>query len=207
MTLPNQLTVLRMALTPVFAMLLTYEEVSMKYASLLVYILASATDWYDGYIARKFGSITITGKYLDPLADKILVSTAFGMFAFLELIPVWMFVAMASRDALITGLRAYSISTRRSFETISLAKWKTALQMVVIYLMLLWIIAMQEHAGLATMPAFMQMVYDWNIVWNVMMFVTLYTLTTGIVYLTENRYLLKSLVIACYRVFVPTNVR
>lgn len=207
MSLPNQLTILRMALTPVFAVLLTIEGSYFRYMSLLVFALASLTDWYDGYVARRFGTTTITGKYLDPLADKMLVSTAFGMFAYLKLIPVWMFVVIALRDAAVTGLRAYALSTNRQFETSNFAKWKTATQMAAIYMLLIWIIARQDMAPGSSASEFLAAVESWNLVWKGMLFVTLYTLMTGLLYLVENRDLLKNLAIACYRVFVPTNVR
>ena len=205
MSLPNQLTVFRMILTPVFAVVLTYEGLLFKYVALGIFVVASFTDWYDGYAARKWSKTTETGKYLDPLADKLLVSTAFGMFAYLEVVPVWMFLVIALRDIMITALRAYAISTHKKFETSSLAKWKTAAQMAAIYFLLFWTIS-QEQIG-DTSSSFLHFVGEWNIVWGVMLFITLYTLATGILYLIENRSHLKGLAIACYRVFVPTNVR
>lgn len=205
MSFPNQLTVLRMILTPLFAVTLTFKGIHFKYLSFFIFILASLTDWYDGYVARKFGSTTQTGKYLDPLADKLLVSTAFGIFAYLRIVPIWMFLVIALRDIVITGLRAYAITTGKPFETSSFAKWKTVCQMVSIYLLFLWMIAQHEYGK--SMPAIMQMIENWNLVWSVMLFVTLYTLITGVSYLYENRSHLKSLAIAFYRVFVPTNVR
>ncbi len=205
MSLPNQLTVLRMILTPVFAVVLTYNGLHFKYVAFGIFLIASLTDWYDGYAARKLGKTTETGKYLDPLADKLLVSTAFGIFAYLQVIPVWMFFVIAFRDIVITALRAYAISTNKEFETSSLAKWKTASQMTAIYFLLIWIIA-REQVG-AGSSAFLNFVEELNLVWGVMLFVTLYTLATGVLYAIENRSHLKSLAIACYRVFVPTNVR
>lgn len=203
MSRPNQLTVLRMALTPAFAVTLTYEETYWKYVAFGIFILAALTDWYDGYVARKDGTATQTGKYLDPLADKLLVSTAFGIFAFaLEIMPIWMFLVVVSRDIMITALRAYAITTGKVFETNSFAKWKTACQMGCIFVLLLLILAEQGFDSLI-----LQKIEAWGLVWNMMFLVTVYTLTTGIIYLYENRPLLKSLAIAFYRVFVPTNVR
>ena len=207
MTLPNQLTILRIILTPVFAVTLMRDEMYFKYISLIIFIVASLTDWYDGYVARKFGVTTETGKYLDPLADKLLITTSFAIFAHLNYIALWMFWVIALRDVAITGLRWYATTTNKKFETNNFAKWKTATQMLTIYLLLFWIILEQKYASLEDVPTSILAIQDWNVIWNIMLFVTLYTLLSGMLYLFENRSLLKSLAIACYRVFVPTNVR
>lgn len=203
MSKPNQLTTLRILLTPVLALAMLYEE---NFWALGIFVAAALTDWYDGYVARTFGGATRTGKYLDPLADKLLVMTAFGIFAYLEYVPVWMFWVIALRDILITALRAYAMSTEKQFETSSVAKWKTATQMLSIFLLLIWIIASQSYAG-EKMPFVIQKIQDWNLVWSMLLLVTLYTLYTGVLYLLDNRRHLKSLAMAFYRVFVPTNVR
>lgn len=206
MSFPNQLTVFRIILTPLLAVVVIFDGLAWKYVSLSIFILASLTDWYDGYAARKFGKITSTGKYLDPLADKLLVSTAFGIFAYLGLIKLWMFFVMASRDLLITGFRAYAISQGRPMETSNFAKWKTACQMFAIYLLFIWLIARAHYPG-DPAPAILQKIEDWQLIYNLMFFVTLYTLATGVSYLVVNRRHLKNLIIAFYRVFVPTNIR
>ena len=84
MILPNQLTVLRIILTPVFVYLFLMDDPVLKQISLGVFIIAAITDWYDGWLARKFNYITAWGKFLDPLADKILTSAAFFSFVFME---------------------------------------------------------------------------------------------------------------------------
>lgn len=203
MSKPNQLTTLRILLTPVLALALLYEE---NVWALAIFIAAALTDWYDGYIARNFGGATRTGKYLDPLADKLLVMTAFGIFTYLDYVPVWMFWVIALRDILITALRAYAMSTGKQFETSGLAKWKTASQMLAIFLLLLWILAQQKYVG-EEAPVAIQKIQDWNLIWSMILLVTLYTLYTGIRYLLDNPSHLKSLATAFYRVFVPTNVR
>jgi CDP-diacylglycerol--glycerol-3-phosphate 3-phosphatidyltransferase len=206
MSLPNQLTVLRIALTPLLAVFLTLEDLTSKYIAFGIFILATMTDWYDGYIARKYGSTTVTGKYLDPLADKLLVSTVFGVFTYLGAIPFWMFAIIVLRDIVITGLRAYAHSKGKLFETSNIAKWKTASQMLAIYFLFFDLIFSAAYRGEAA-PALLTYVEDANLLWNYMLFVTLYTLATGISYLYDNRHHLKSLAIDFYRVFIPTNVR
>lgn len=203
MSLPNQLTVLRVILTPIFGVLLTLDDLRFKYLAFSIFVLASLTDWYDGYIARKYGNITSTGKYLDPLADKLLISTAFGVFAYLGYIQFWMFLVIALRDIIITALRSYAISTNKTFATSTLAKWKTAFQMFAIYLILIWIIAKVQPNP----PAILAFVENWMLLASLMWLVTFFTIGTGVSYMYVNRSHLKSLAIACYRVFVPTNVR
>src|SRR5512139_4091178 len=90
LNLPNQLTLLRVALTPVFVVLLLSGSPIQLQISLVIYIIAALTDWYDGWAARKLGTITRWGKFLDPLADKILSSAAMLAFVGLGLIDAWM---------------------------------------------------------------------------------------------------------------------
>jgi CDP-diacylglycerol--glycerol-3-phosphate 3-phosphatidyltransferase len=196
-----------MLMTPFFAGFLAFESLAAKYTALCIFVLATLTDWYDGYLARKSGDITATGKYLDPLADKLLVSTAFGVFCYLGYVQLWMVVLIISRDILITGLRAYALSKGKLFETSSLAKWKTACQMVAIYVLFIWLLASETYPTKETQPALLQDAEESNFIWSMMFLVTLYTVATGVSYLLENRRHLKSLAIAFYRVFVPTNVR
>ncbi|MFQ5824095.1 MAG: CDP-diacylglycerol--glycerol-3-phosphate 3-phosphatidyltransferase [bacterium] len=207
MSLPNQLTVLRMILTPLFAVALIFEHLFFKYLSLIIFVLASLTDWYDGYFARKHGSVTRAGKYLDPLADKLLISTAFGIFTFLGYVQLWMFMVIALRDILITGLRSYAISRGKLFATSIWAKWKTATQMFAIYCIFIWMIVESSYSQEIAAPVFLTKIKDWDLLGKLMVIVTIYTVTTGVSYLYENRQHLKSLAVAFYRVFVPTNVR
>ena len=90
MSLPNQLTILRILLTPVFVFLLFFDSMATRIGSMVIFTIAALTDWYDGYAARKTGGITMWGQFLDPLADKILVSSGFICFSILGYIPVWM---------------------------------------------------------------------------------------------------------------------
>lgn len=204
MSVPNKLTVLRIILTPVFAVSFA---VKFYYLSLLVFFIASLTDWYDGHLARKFGKVTPVGKYLDPLADKLLVSTAFALFLYLGYMKMWMFTLIVSRDFLITGLRSYALYIGKPFQTTLFAKWKTAVQMAAIYLVFFWVIAKHQYVGEESPPALLDNVERWNLVYNLMFFVTVYTVVSGMTYLYENRGRLKDIAIAFYRVFVPTNVR
>src|SRR4030042_447187 len=120
MLLPNQLTTLRIILTPVFLFLFLSEDPFYKQLSLIVYILAAITDWYDGWLARKFNYITAWGKFMDPLADKILTSAAFLAFVILGVLELWMVIIIVVRDFLVTGLRLFADSKKINFSTSNL---------------------------------------------------------------------------------------
>src|SRR4051812_18535646 len=105
MNLPNQLTLARLLLCAVFTVFMSLDAPFTGVAALVVFILASLTDWLDGYLARKWNQITDMGKLLDPLADKILISAAYIGFVAQDLIPMWVVVCIIAREFLITGLR------------------------------------------------------------------------------------------------------
>ena len=94
MNLPNQLTLLRILLTPVFVSLLFVDNLVCKIVSFLLYVIASITDYYDGYTARKYGISTLTGQFLDPLADKITVSSSLICFNILGYVPNCIFLIL-----------------------------------------------------------------------------------------------------------------
>ena len=141
MTLPNQLTILRIVLSPVFLFLFLSDVIWMKQLSVAIYIIAALSDWYDGWLARKFNYITSWGKFWDPLADKILTSSAFIGFAVVDLIPWWMVIIIVGRDVLITLLRVFADMKSYTFTTSYYAKWKTLLQMIFLYYLLILYVA------------------------------------------------------------------
>lgn len=193
MVLPNQLTVLRIILTPVFLFLFLADSPVLKQISLGVYFIAAITDWYDGWLARKFNYITNWGKFMDPLADKVLTSAAFLAFAFLGVLQMWMVIAVIVRDFIITGLRAFADYKGDSMSTSMLAKWKTFFQMVYIYYLLIiftlktvnWIYNGNEKIFAAMMSP--------GVVYWGMLVVTIITVYSGITYLYSNRRLVKRL--------------
>lgn len=203
MTLPNYLTVLRMFLTPVLAVTLVSERLN---TSLYLFILAGLTDWFDGYLARRSNNVTAVGKMLDPLADKLLVTTVLGVFVAKGYFPLWMFLVILIRDVLITVLRQYALSKHQPLKTTRMAKWKTATQMTAIYFILIWRIAVVNVSESPVALSLLEQIERLNLVYALMLFVTLFTLASGLTYLVENRRLLKNLAVAFYRVFVPTNV-
>ncbi|MDZ7339363.1 MAG: CDP-diacylglycerol--glycerol-3-phosphate 3-phosphatidyltransferase, partial [candidate division KSB1 bacterium] len=141
MTLANGLTLLRIALTPVFVVLVMGEDLLSVYAGCLIFVVASLTDLYDGYVARRFGAVSTWGKFLDPLADKILITAALICLAIQGYVAVWMVVVIAVRDAVITGLRSYAMWKRQPVVTMGLARMKTAAQALAVYVVMGYMLA------------------------------------------------------------------
>jgi CDP-diacylglycerol--glycerol-3-phosphate 3-phosphatidyltransferase len=193
MILPNQLTVLRIILTPVFLVLFLSNDPLLIQISLGVFIIAAITDWYDGWLARKFNYITEWGKFLDPLADKILTSTAFIAFAILGILELWMVLLIILRDIVVTLLRLLAEHRKISFSTSRSAQWKTFLQMFFLYYLLLvytaqtvdWIKNINQDLLINLLNPYL--------IYYTMLFITLFTLFTGITYLFSNRTLIKQL--------------
>jgi CDP-diacylglycerol---glycerol-3-phosphate 3-phosphatidyltransferase len=139
LTIPNQLTLLRFLLTFVFLYyFLPAEPVSQLIAS-VIFVMATLTDWYDGWYARKFGVITRWGQFMDPLADKFLVSTALIIFAVMDYVKWWMVWIIVGRDVLVTIIRVYAINKGTAIVTSLLAKWKTFGQMAMILAILAYV--------------------------------------------------------------------
>lgn len=139
MNLPNQLTLARIILSPVFMIFFLIDNLYSRLFSLFVFVAAALTDLYDGYLARKTGVTTGFGKFMDPLADKILTSTAFICFVALGYASTWMVLAIVVREFLITGLRSLAAYKGVVIVPSLLAQVKTVLQMSVIVVILVYI--------------------------------------------------------------------
>lgn len=103
----------------------------------IIFLVASATDWLDGYYARKYNLITNMGKFLDPLADKLLVSAAFILLVELDLIAAWIVIVIVSREFAVTGFRLVAAGEGVVLAASSMGKLKTASQLIAIALLLL----------------------------------------------------------------------
>ena len=159
---------------------------------LVIFTIASLTDLYDGYLARKTGVITSFGKFMDPLADKILTSTALICFASLGYIYIWMVLVIIGRDFIVTGLRCIAAYRGLLILPTQVAKWKTASQMVVIVIILLYINVK------TTMIAFSEWNGDYDdfawYLFNGMVFVSMtLTVSSGFDYIIKNRSIFTSL--------------
>ena len=191
MTLPNILTFFRILITPLFIFFLFEDFEGAHIWALFVFIIASVTDAYDGYYARKNDMVTDTGKFLDPLADKILVSSAFISFAVMGLIDFWMVTLIIFRDLFVTGLRV--IMSRKGFTmmTSQIAKSKTSVQISTIIFTLT--IVSLKGISWTIVTDYLTFVKEYELVYYLTMVAVLFTLYTGFTYIQENRKAIKEM--------------
>ena len=191
-TPPNQLTFLRILLTPLFVVLLFSADPLSRQMSILVFSLALLTDWYDGWVARRWGYVTKWGTFLDPLADKIVTSTAFVSFIYLNLVPPWTVWAIVFRDIVITLLRSYSEYKGKAFDTSKLAKTKTFLQFAVLFYILLLYVG-QDIVRFSSARSTMETMLNPTMIYFLMVCIAVITVWTGVLYLIDNRKTLREL--------------
>ena len=137
MNTANKLTLLRVVMIPAFMLVLYLGVPFANYWALAIFALASATDWLDGYIARKYNQVTDFGKFMDPLADKCLVTAAMLWFVEMGQMPAWALLIVIVREFAVSGLRMNAASSGRVIAAGWSGKVKTASTMVCIILMLL----------------------------------------------------------------------
>lgn len=138
MTTANKLTLCRVVMIPIFLVLLYVDFSGHLWAALAVFILASVTDFIDGYVARHYNQITDFGKFMDPLADKLLVMSAMAWFVEVAWMPAWAFFVVIARELAVTGLRLVAVEQGRVIAAAKSGKVKTACTMVGIILMLIF---------------------------------------------------------------------
>ena len=151
----------------------------------MIFFIASITDAYDGYYARKYNQVTTEGKFLDPLADKILVSSAFISFALLDIIEFWMVGLIIFRDLFVTGLRMAMEQKGLSMITSPIAKSKTVAQMFIISF-ILGVLGL-KGLSLAWAVPMLDIVKEYSLIYNLTLFATIFTVFTGLTYLYVNR--------------------
>jgi CDP-diacylglycerol---glycerol-3-phosphate 3-phosphatidyltransferase len=193
LTLPNQLTLLRILLTPVFVFCLLADSAPPRQISLLIFVIAALTDWYDGWAARKLGYTSRIGKFMDPLADKVLSSAALLSFSWLGLVDAWMVWVVIVRDFLITGLRTMAEFHDQPIVTSRSAQAKTFGQFVVIYYILILYVAKTVPAVTERYGPLVESLMDSRVLFGMMLGVTLTTVGTGIAYCWDNRAFITQL--------------
>lgn len=132
LNLPNLLTMMRIAVIPLLAALLMSPSRSAGFWAAALFAIASITDWLDGYLARRMGIVTIFGKFLDPIADKLIVMAALIMILPFNRVPAWMVLLILGREIIITGLRGIASSEGIVIQASDLGKYKTIFQIVAI---------------------------------------------------------------------------
>ncbi len=137
MNLPNKLTVLRVAAIPAVVGLLYIDTPACQIAATVLFILACVTDWLDGYLARSQGIVTDFGKFLDPVADKLLVLCTMITLAGFGRLPAWVCAVVLFRELMVDGLRMVAVQKGVVIAAGKLGKIKTTLQMVLVIVLLL----------------------------------------------------------------------
>jgi CDP-diacylglycerol---glycerol-3-phosphate 3-phosphatidyltransferase len=187
MNLPNKLTILRIALAFVFIILLFLPGVASKVSALLIFILASGTDLLDGYLAKKNNQVTDFGRLMDPVADKILILSAFLAFVQLQLVPAWMVVVIIFREAVVTGLRALALTKGKVIAAESGGKHKTAVQVFTILVILILIIFKEARPDNLILWSESTENFCRNAIFALMLVTVTMTLISGVSYLVKNR--------------------
>jgi CDP-diacylglycerol---glycerol-3-phosphate 3-phosphatidyltransferase len=188
---PNILTIFRVLITPACLYFILSTGNYFNLIAMILFLIASLTDAVDGWYARKYDATTEFGKFLDPLADKILVMAMFIAFGLKELAPWWMIFIVLFRDIFVTFLRSVMIRKGDSMHTSTFAKAKTGIQMFMIYFVL-------TYLAIKSIP-FLDSVYhvlhailiDNHLLWVLMFLTSMITLYSGILYLLDNRHVFE----------------
>lgn len=198
MNLPNKLTVLRVLLIPIFLVFIYLESIPFHYTwATLTFIIASLTDWFDGRIARSRNLVTTFGKFLDPLADKILVIAALTVFVELDdvqmsAIPL---IIITTREFIVSGLRLMALESGVVIAAGFWGKLKTFFTMVTIIAILVYLVTIYDFTQLSEMiPANVAAWIDNWILEALIWISTVLTIISGAVYLKNGwKYISKSI--------------
>ncbi|PIP67718.1 MAG: CDP-diacylglycerol--glycerol-3-phosphate 3-phosphatidyltransferase [Candidatus Omnitrophica bacterium CG_4_9_14_0_2_um_filter_42_8] len=181
MNLANKLTISRIVLAGIFIWFLFIKGPAAKFMAFAIFLAACITDYYDGYFARKAGSITAFGKLMDPIADKILILGAFLAFVEMEIIPAWMVMVIIARELVITGIRVLALSQKKVLAAETGGKHKTVSQMVAVITVLIFLIIRDLGFGFRYIQVLETSVYA-------LMLITVgMTLTSGVSYMLRNK--------------------
>ena len=177
MTTANKITIFRVFCIPLFIILMYMDGAAARYGALAVFVIASLSDFLDGYIARHYNQVSNFGKFMDPLADKILVITAMILFVESGRMPGWVLALVVTREFAVSGLRLVAVEQGRVIAAAKSGKIKTASTMVCIILMLLFGVPYSA-------PDYL------GIVCNAVILLT--TIYSGVEYFVVNRDVLKN---------------
>ena len=185
MNLPNKLTLLRVLLVPVLVVFLSFETPACRLIALVVFTAAALTDLFDGKIARERGLVTDFGKFMDPIADKLLVMSAFVVFVAQGIMPAWVCIIMLAREFIVSGFRLVAAGKGKVIAAGIWGKLKTLTQMIFIPLA---IVLLPVETILPVLSGF----------WTVMTVIVMYisaalTLWSGFLYVWENRQYIEDM--------------
>jgi CDP-diacylglycerol--glycerol-3-phosphate 3-phosphatidyltransferase len=192
MNTPNKLTLLRIIIAPIFMLFFILDNFHMRMVAFGLFILAALTDLADGYYARKFGVITGFGKFMDPLADKILVSSALITFIALGYVSPFPVMLIIGREFSITGLRLLAAYRGVVISPSWWAKVKTFLQLSIVGVVLAYITLINALEYYDS-PVRASLEFDYYFYFNVSLWITAaVTIWTGIDYIIKYYFMIKS---------------
>jgi CDP-diacylglycerol---glycerol-3-phosphate 3-phosphatidyltransferase len=189
-TVANMFTALRMLLAPVFFYFIITNKAVETRIAVLMFGVAALTDFFDGYMARKLGEMTEFGVFLDPLADKVLVLSALLSFVFIDIVPLWMVVVIIVRDVGTTLMRVYADAVKMPVATSRSAKWKTALQMIFIFYVLI-LHALKLSTEIPDIATQAGTLLDSPATYLLMLTITVITVWTLVEYILDNSPLFR----------------
>lgn len=189
MNLPNMLTLSRILLAIVFVAVVSRGGIIAAILATVIFALASLTDFYDGYYAKKYHLTTNFGKMMDPIADKFLILSAFLVFLWMRLITPWMFYAIFVREILVTAYRLLAMTKGKFLAAEWAGKYKTVLQMSSVFVILIFL--MVKDAGLFFHDRDLRNIWLGGIEILMQLTVVL-TIVSGLSYLWNNRYALST---------------
>ena len=193
--LPNAITISRLFLTAGFVIFVAWHSTWGHFVALGLFIVAAASDYLDGYLARKMNLVTPLGKLLDPLADKILVCAAFVFLTAKGLCPVWITALIIGREFLVTGLRQIAIEAGQVLAADNLGKWKTTFQLTYLICGLIWVTLQTMETVPGYLTLFEILTKPWSeggILTPVSLVLAVaLTVISGWNYVWSSRYLLK----------------
>jgi CDP-diacylglycerol--glycerol-3-phosphate 3-phosphatidyltransferase len=193
MILPNQLTVLRIILTPFVVFFILSDGNYFNEIALVIYVIAALTDWYDGWLAKKFNYFTNWGKVWDPIADKILTAGTMISLVILGIFNIYPVIVIILRDVFMTGFRSWAEHTGKPFPTSRYAKVKTFIEMVYLNYVLLTYLLMNS----SVLPdkfrnffasIFVKEVIDWGLI-----VVAIITVHSAYIYIKDNLHLFEEI--------------
>lgn len=187
LSLPNLFSLSRIVLSPVIMFFLLSGNSFLIQITFFVFIAAALTDYFDGWYARKYLEVTSTGKFLDPLADKVLTSSAFISFAFIKIVPFWMVIIVIARDVWTTLIRVYVPRDKHKIKTSVYAKGKTFFQMIFIaYILILLFFVNTSCMGHSTKEMLSNMIYS-DLTYWLMFLITAMSIVTGMEYFFQRK--------------------
>jgi len=186
--LPNILTVTRIFLTVGFILCFFQPQVGSIALASALFILASITDFYDGYFAKKYKCASNFGKIMDPIADKFLTLTAFLVFVLMGVFPLWIFYVIFVRELFVTGTRLFAIRKGKYIAAEKAGKLKTVLQIILVLLILGFLMAQAGDLPFSWMAQGMP--FWQSLIYIVLTLTLAVTVISGVSYLWNNRKIL-----------------